>query len=220
MFKTILAIIVVVFAVGAYGIYSARALPDWFDPNTADSDYAGQAIDRELGKGGANLLAQKSIDVLRGRVDFSESEFNAMVMASLKSDEDGRKLLQVSDGVRAFLHRNEVELSAVINLNKLGKLEPKAREAVEKFDKIFWIIEDGRVAISVFGEPVVRRGGLGLKDTLRLKVGEMDFSNDTLRSLNVPVEKANQTQLAIDYLTLKSVNVSDDAIVFGVTPRL
>ena len=129
-------------------------------------------------------------------------------------------MLQVSDGVRVFLHENEVELTAIVNLNKLGRVEPRAREALEKFDKVFWIIEDGRVAISLYGTPIVRRAGLGVKDTFRAKVGEIEFSNDTLRQLNVPVEKANDNQLDIRYLSLKSVTVSQTNIEFRVAPRL
>ncbi len=218
-FKSILVLVAIVCAVSVYGMYSARSLPSWFDPNAADTDYASKTVRDELGRGGAAMLAEKSVGILRGEVSFTEAEFNALVLASLQSDPDGRKLLQVSDGVRAILHPNELELSAVINLKKLGDLEPKARDAVQKFDKLFWIIQDDRVAVSVFGQPVIRSGGLGLKDTFRAKVGEMDFSNDTLRSLKVPVEKANQTKLSIDYLTLKSVTVDSSNIHFGVRPK-
>lgn len=219
MFKTVLAIVVVAIAVSAYGIYSARALPSWFDESKANGQYADDAINKQLGRGG-NLLAQKSLDILRGTVAFDEEEFNALILASLKADKDGRRLLQVSDGIRAFLREDEIEISAVINLNKLGTLEPKVREAIEKFDRLFWVIEDGRVAVTLFGTPVVRRGGLGVKDTFYAKVGEMEFSNETLRSLKVPVEEANKTELSVKYLSLKSVNVKPSKIEFGVRPRL
>ena len=220
MFKTVFAIVLVVLAVGAYGIYSARALPEWFDESKANTDFAGEAIKKELGNGGVDLLARKSVDILRGRVSLDSDEFNALLMASLKADEDGRKLLEVSDGVRAFLRQGEIEISAVINLNKLGKVDPKARSAVEKFDKIFWIIEDGRIAVSLFGTPVVRRGGIGVKDDFHARVGEISLSNDTLRSLKVPVERANQSEMAVKYLSLKSVSVVPGKIDFKVQPRL
>lgn len=216
MLKSVIAILVVVSALSVYGIYSAKALPEWFDPAQANGDYANGAISQQIEKGGVNLLAQKSLDILSGEVAFNEAEFNALFLASLKADPDGRRLLNVSDGVRAFLRNGEVELSAVINLNKLEQSEPKAREAVEKFDRIFWIVEEGRVAVTVFGTPEVRQGGIGVKDTFRAKVGEIAFSNETLRSLKVPVERANETQLAIDFLRLRSVNVKPNKIEFGV----
>lgn len=218
MFKTLLAVILVVISVLAYGIYSARALPEWFDESAANGEYVDQAINKQLGRGG-NLLAQKSLDILRGRVAFNEEEFNALMLASLKSDPDGQRLLKVSDGIRAFLRNGEVEVSAVINLEKLGELEPDVKKAMEKFDRFFWVIEDGRVAVTVFGTPVVRRGGIGVKDTFYVKVGEMELSNETLRSLKVPVEQANQAELSIQYLSLKSVNVKPNQIEFGVRAR-
>jgi len=169
MFKTVFAIVLVVLAVGAYGIYSARALPEWFDESKANTDFADEAIKKELGNGGVDLLARKSVDILRGRVSLDSDEFNALLMASLKADEDGRKLLEVSDGVRAFLRQGEIEISAVINLNKFG---------------------------------------------------EISLSNDTLRSLKVPVERANQSEMAVKYLSLKSVSVVPGKIDFKVQPRL
>lgn len=220
MFKTVLAIAVVALAFAMYGIYTARALPDWFDETQADVDHANTAVHKQLNDGGVELLANKAMDVLRGKVAFTESEFNALFLASLKADADGRKLLSVSDGVRVFLHRDKVEISAIINLEKLAKVEPKAREAVDKFDKLFWIVEDNRLAVTVYGTPVARRGGLGVKDDFYAKVGQLEFSNETLRSMKVPVERANRTQLEIEYLHLKSVTVNPSDIVFGVQAKL
>ncbi len=219
MFKTLLAMLIVAIALSVYGIYSARALPSWFDEGKANGQYADDAINKQLGRG-ADLLAQKSLDILRGRVAFNEEEFNALVLASLKADKDGRRLLTVSDGIRVFLRDGEIEISAVINLNKLGKMEPKVRDAIEKFDRFFWVIEDGRVAVTLFGTPVVRRGGLAVKDTFYAKVGDVEFSNQTLRSLKVPVDEANKNELVIEYLSLKSVNVQSNNIEFGVRPRI
>ncbi len=219
MFKTLLAIVLAVLAVAFYGIYSARALPDWFDESKANNDFANDAINQQLNNGGMNVLAQKSLDILRGSVAFTEDEFNTLFLASLKADPDGRKLLQVSDGIRAFLRDGEVEISAVINLNKLAKVEPKAKEALDKFNRLFWVVEDDRVAVTVVGEPVVRNGGLGVKQSFYAKVGEIPFSNETLRSLNVPVEQARTTYLEMDFLRLKSVSVSADKIHFGVMSK-
>lgn len=219
MFKSLLAILLVGLAVVFYGIYSARALPEWFDESQANDDFANQAINKQLNNGGVDLLAQKSLDILRGRVSFNEEEFNALLLAGLKSDPDGRKLLSVSDGIRAFLHNGEVELSAVINLNKLAKVEPKAKEAIDKFNKLFWVVEGDRMAVTVFGVPTIRKGGLGVTESFRAKVGEIAFSNDTLRSLKVPVEQARTTYVEMDFLHLKSVKVSPNKIDFGVSPK-
>jgi len=220
LFKSILVIALLVIAIGAYGIYSARSLPDWFDESKANTDFAGEAIKKELGsKNQKQFLAKKSKEVLRGNVSFDQDEFNALMMAALKADDDGRKLLAVSDGVRAFLRPDEIEIAAVINLNKLGKIDPKARRKVEKFDRLFWIIDEGRVAVSLYGTPVARRGGIGIKDNFHLKVGEIPFSNDTLRSLKVPVERANKEKMAVKYLNVKSVAVSKGKIDFQVQPR-
>ena len=85
---------VLALAISFYGIYSARALPDWFDESSANTDYATEAINTALGKGGANLLTQKSLDILRGQVSFSEDEFNALLLLSLKADEGRQKAVK------------------------------------------------------------------------------------------------------------------------------
>ena len=221
LFKSVLVIALLVVAVGAIGIYSARSLPNWFDETKANTDFAGETIRKELGSKNQNqFLADKSKEILSGNVSFDEGEFNALMLAAIKADADGRKLLAVSDGVKAFLRRDEIEIAAVINLNKLGKIDPKARKKIEKFDKLFWIIDDGRVAVSLYGTPVARRGGLGIKDDFHLKVGQIPFSNNTLRSLKVPVEKANKERMSVKYLNVKSVSVSKGKIDFQVQPRL
>ena len=221
LFKSILVVAAVLLAVAAYGVYSARSLPDWFDESKANTDFAGEAIKKELGENSQRqFVAKKSKQALAGNVSFDEGEFNALLMAGLKADEDGRKLLSVSDGVRAFLRKDEIEVAAVINLNKLGKVDPKARKAVEKFDRLFWIIDEGRVAVSLYGTPVARRGGLGVKDNFHLKVGEIPFSNETLRSLKVPVERANKERMSVKYLNVKSVSVANGRIDFQVQPKL
>ncbi|GAA6136289.1 hypothetical protein NBRC116583_00360 [Arenicella sp. 4NH20-0111] len=219
MFKSFFAIVVVVLFVGFYGIYSASALPDWFDESKANRDFANDAVNEQLNQGGVDLLAQKSLDILRGQVSFTEKEFNAMFLASLKADADGRKLLAVSDGIKVFLNEGEVAVTAVINLDKLAKVEPKAREAVEKFDRLFWVIEGNRIAVTVFGKPVVHNGGLAVDNMFHAKIGEISFSNDTLRQLKVPVEKAQNTYLDLQYLSLKEVTVKSNQIAFVVRPR-
>jgi len=152
-------------------------------------------------------------------VQLSEPEFNAIFMASLKSDEKGRELLAVSDAVRAFLHEGEVELTAIINLDKVEAKNPKAREAVEKFDRIFPFIQDSRVALSVYGTPVARHGRVAIKDDFHIKVGALPISNETLRGFGVEVERANSTDLALKYLSIKSIQLKDREVGFRVQPR-
>jgi len=131
-------------------------------------------------QGVAKFLGSKFTDVLDGSVAFDETEFNAVFLASLKSNKDGKKLLAVSDAVKAFIHDDEIELTAVINLEKLELVEPKARKAIEKFDRIFPFLNDSRVALTVYGTPVARDGKVAIRDDFHIKVGAIPISNDSL----------------------------------------
>jgi len=220
MFRLISIVILLALGAAAYGWYSAQALPDWYSDAEPQENYVANQLSTQIkNQGVANFLGDKFADVMRGKVVFSEAEFNAILLASLKSDVGGRQLLAVSDGVKAILHDDEIEISAIINLDKVEKIDAKAREAVEKVSRVFPFLSGSRVGVSVFGEPVARNGQLGFKDNFSAKIGVIPISNDALRKLGVDVAKAKNENLNLKFLSVKSVDLSDSTISLGVVPR-
>ena len=220
MFKIIASVLLIIVLLAGGAWYSAQYLPSWFDESSSQEDDNIERLSEEIKrKGVAKFLGSKFSDVLDGSVVFDETEFNAIFLASLKLDDDGKKLLSVSDAVKASLHDDKIELTAIINLDKLEKVEPKARDAVEKFDRIFPFLNDSRVALTVYGTPIARNGNIAIKDDFHIKVGAIPISNQSLRALGAKVERANTTDLSLKYLSVQSINLLDGQIEFAVLPK-
>ena len=213
-------LVVILLALGVVW-YSMQSLPTWFDEQANQEQQVADALSKKISEQGVEaFLGNKILELVRGQVSFDETDFNALLIASLKLHEDGQKLLQVSDGVRAILHENEIEIAAVINLDKVEKIDPKARKAVERFDKFFFFLDDARLAISVYGTPVVRNGSIAIKDDFHIKVGAIPISNSTLRQLGIEVERANDSELVLQLLNLSSVTLEKGNISFAARPRI
>ena len=213
-------LVVILLALGVVW-YSMQSLPTWFDEQANQEQQVADALSKKISEQGVEaFLGNKILELVRGQVSFDETEFNALLIASLKLHEDGQKLIQVSDGVRAILHENEIEIAAVINLDKVEKIDPKARKAVERFDKFFFFLDDARLAISVYGTPVVRNGSIAIKDDFHIKVGAIPISNSTLRQLGIEVERANDSELVLQLLNLSSVTLEKGNISFVARPRI
>lgn len=207
-------------AVAGYVWYSAQSLPNWYSQESSQQDQAAETLRQNIQQQGiSKFLGNKVGQVLNGKVTFSEVEFNAILLASLQSDEDGQKLLAVSDAVKAFINNDQLELSAIINLDKVEKIDPKARKAVEKLDRIFPFLNDSRVAVTVYGTPIVRNGNLAIKDDFHIKVGAIPISNSSLRQLGAKVERANTTDLPIKYLSISNITLVDGQVELAVLPR-
>ena len=200
--------------------YSMQSLPSWFKEQASKEQQAVDALSQKISEQGVDaFLGDKIVDLVRGQIVFNETEFNALLLASLKLNADGQQLLQVSDGIHATLNKDEVEIATVINLDKVEQINPQAREAVESFDKFFFFLDGSRLAVSVYGTPVVRNGRLAIKDDFHIKVGAIPISNSTLKQLGVEVERANESELALRLLTLSSVTLEEGKISFAAQPR-
>ncbi|MBL4674473.1 MAG: hypothetical protein JKX81_19585 [Arenicella sp.] len=209
-----------VIAIAGYAWYSAQSLPKWYSQKSSQQDQAAKALSQEIEKQGVSkFLGNKVEQILNGKVTFNEVEFNAIMLASLKSDEDGQKLLAVSDAVKAFINKDQLELSVIINLDKVEKINPKARKAIEKLDRIFPFLNDSRVAVTVYGTPIVRNGNLAIKDDFHIKVGAIPISNSSLRQLGAKVERANTTDLPLKYLSISKITLIDGQVELAVLPR-
>lgn len=220
MRKIILLILLLLISSVAIAWYSMQSLPNWIDDSKSQAQSNAEQLSEQIRKTGiTKFLGSKVSDVMKGQVSFDEMEFNAILLASLKNDDDGRKLLSVSDAVRAFIRDDHIEITAIINLAKLEKVEPKARKAVEKLDLLFPFLNNSRVALTVYATPVARGNKLAIKDDFHIKVGAIPISNSSLKALGVKVERANNSELAIKYLALKSVRLASKKITLEVSPR-
>lgn len=220
MLRFLLVVLVLFAAVGSYVWFSANSLPSWYDEAPAKQNSNLSKLSKQVqNQGVANFLGGKFADVMRGEVTLNETEFNALLMASLASHEDGRRLLNVSDKVHAQLRKNEIELGAVINIAKLRRAEPKARKAFEKAVDVLPFDLDDKLFIAIKGLPVARNGNLGLDENVSLKIGSLPISNSLLRSAGVSVADLATESLPIKSLSIRSVNVEKGQIRIGVRPR-
>ncbi len=216
-FLGILFLLAIVVAGGIW--YSAQSLPAWYDDNVDQQTRIIEQLDKEVARSGARgFLGGKLAEVLAGRLRLNDAEFNALVLASLQADPDGRKVLAVSDAVNASITPNGIELAAVINLDKVERIDPNARRAVEKVNRMFPFLDHSRVAVAIIGTPVARNGQLGIKDDFSLRVGAIPISNSSLRQLGANVERANHESLDLKYLRVKSVTLRSGELELGVTP--
>jgi len=153
-------------------------------------------------------------------VVFTEAEFNELFLASLKADERGRLLLSVSDGLKVILNEDDVELSAVINMDKVEQIDPGAREIVENINAIFPFLENSTMSVTVYGEPIARNGQIGIKDTFSAKVGFIPLPNSILSNIGIDVARANTENLNLENLIINSVSLTQGQISFELAPKL
>ena len=213
-------LLLLVIAVSGYIWYSAKSLPNWFNQDSSKQEHVAESLNQKTKQQGVEKFLEGKVgQVLNGRVTFSEVEFNAIMLASLQADEDGRQLLAVSDAVKAFINNDQLELNVIINLDKVETIDPKARKAVEKLDRIFPFLNDSRVAVTVYGTPIVRNGNIAIKDDFHIKVGAIPISNSALRQLGAEVERANTTDLPLKYLSISKITLKDGEIELAVLPR-
>lgn len=168
----------------------------------------------------ATLLAQGESTQQGSTVTFSEAEFNELLISSLKADARGQLLLSVSDGLKVTLNEDDVELSAVINMDKVEEIDPGAREIVDNINAVFPFLNDSSMSVSVFGEPVARNGQIGIKDSFSAKVGIIPLPNALLRNIGIDVVRANTENLSLEDLTINSVSLTQGQISFEVAPKL
>ena len=220
MLRIIGWIFVVILLAAVIAWFSMQSLPTWFDEESDQQDQVIEQLKTEIDRHGARqFLGKKLQQILKGELIMTEAEFNALFLASLEQDQKGREALAMTDAVKVFLHQDEVEIAIIVNLDKVEKINPKARKAVEKFDKLFFFLDGSRLSLTIFAKAVARNGQIGVTDDFRLKVGAIPITNNTLRQLGVKVERANQENLALKLLSIKSVELSEDQIRMGVTPR-
>lgn len=140
-------------------------------------------------------------------ISLSETEFNTLFLESLENDKNGQLLLSVSDALSTKIFPSHVELSAVINLEKVKKISPEARANVEKFDSFFLFLDENRLNVKISGEPVTRNGLVGIRDNFSIQFGPILLSNEMIRQFGLDVSKANTTSLQLNDLYVHAIEL-------------
>lgn len=219
MFRFLLVLLLLVVGVLAYLWFGSQSMPSWYQGEEQDQQHSINRLSSQIGEQGvANFLGKKFADVMRGEVLLNEDEFNALLAASLASHKDGRRLLRVSDAVRAELHSNELEIGAVINLAKLQKEEPKARKAINKALEVLPFDPGDKIYVAILGKPVARNGNLGLSSDVSLQIGALPIPSSVLKNAGVPVEKVAQESLPLKLLKVRDVTTEKGQIRLAVRP--
>ena len=152
---------------------------------------------------------EKAIQSHKFNKSLTEAEFNELFLTSLANDFNGVKLLSVSDAIDVKLFADRIEVSAIIKLEKVERLSPKARATVEKFDTLFFFLDKNQMNIKVIGEPVARNGSLGIRDNFSVELGPIPLSNDMLRQFGLDVQRVNHKNLRLKGLYTHAIRLSE-----------
>ena len=212
--------IVMIVGGGAVAWYSSQSLPSWYQPESDQQQQLVDNLSQQISQQGvSNFLDKKVSGVLNGQLELSENEFNALLLASLKSSEDGRKLLSVSDAINVQLEDEELQLGVVVDLNKIAGLDAKAKDAVNRLEELLPFLNNAKLSLGVRGKPVARDGEIGFADNFSVRIGALPISSSLLEQLGVSTHKVSQATLPIKHIKVKSINIEPDKIMLGVTPQ-
>lgn len=220
MIRFLLIFILLLLGLAAAFWFSAKELPDWYDKDRRQEIELSNRLERKIEAQGVNrFLGSKIAEVMNGQLLLDETEFNALVLHSLKRDPDGRRLLAVSDAVHVDLDDQGIELGVIINMKKVARADKRAKEAVEKALQVIPLSRDEKIAISIRGVPVARNGNIGFTDDFTISLGAIPLTSELLRSLGVEVDRVTRESLDVRNLSINSIETLDDQILLGVTPR-
>lgn len=200
--------------------YSTQTLPAWYEDGVSQQDEVAQQLANQIsGEGLGQFLGSKITDVMSGQLALSETEFNALLLSSLQSSTEGRQVLSVSDAVNAQIRDGELEIGAVLDLNKVAAIDARAREAVEEVSRALPLLDQSKIYLSLTGQPIARNGEISFSENFSVKIGSIPISSGMLEKFGVPVYKATQSSLPLKYMTVNSVDLQDEQIVLGVFPK-
>lgn len=220
MLRFVLILFVVIAVLLGSAWYSSQTLPDWYQQDVSQQEKLVEELSEQINSEGvATFLSNKFSDVISGQLTLSEVEFNALLISSLQSSQDGRRVLAVSDAVKANLNDGEVEVGAVIDLEKVAKISQKARDAVDKLNKALPLLDQSKMFLSVAGQPIARNGEIAFDENFSVKIGAIPISSKLLEQMGVPVHKATESSLPLQYITIKSIALTEDEVVLEVRPR-
>lgn len=220
MIRFLLVLIGLIALVLAFGWYKIQSLPDWYETDNKAQEKVVNDLSNQISRQGVGgFLAGKFADVMDGKLQLNQTEFNALLLASLRNSRDGQRLLRVSDDVRATITKQHLEIGAVIDLDKLSVEDPDLGRKVRKLVHYLPLWEKSSVYIAVLGEPIARHGELAITENLSLKIGAIPVGNQVLRQLGVPLEEISRKSLPLRYLSVQDVQLSEQQIAMAVLPR-
>ena len=200
--------------------YSSQSLPNWYQPESDQQQQLVDNLSQQISEQGvSNFLGNKVSAALNGQLEMSENEFNALLLASLQSSEDGRKLLSVSDAINVQLEDQELQLGVVVDLNKIARLDAKSKKAVDRLEEMLPFLNKAKLSLGVKGQPVARDGEIGFADNFSIRIGALPISSRILEQLGVSIHKVSQATLPIRNLKVTSITIEPDKIKLGVAPR-
>ena len=220
MFKFLLFLILIVGGVLAFLWFGSQSLPGWYEEeSTTNQKQVAALVNKIEREGTAQFLGDKFADVMRGKVVLDEDEFNALLLASLARHKDGRRLLQVSDVVRADLRAGEIELAAIIDLEKVQEIEPKARKTLREVRDYLPFALDEKVFVAITAEPVARNGGVGVSENISLQIGAVPISATFLRRAGVPIDRLKREFVPLRNLNIQDIQTRDGELELRVLPK-
>jgi hypothetical protein len=195
-------------------------MPDWYEADQSRQEQVVDTLTDEIKQQGVGkFLGNKFADVMRGEMRLSETEFNALLVASLSSSKDGRRLLSVSDAINADLQNERIELGVVVDLEKAAKQDAKTRERVDQLLQALPLLDKSKIYIAFSGRPIAKNGNLAFADDISIKIGSIPISNSLLRQLGVPLDRVSNASLPLQLMSINSITTSENEIVLGVRPR-
>lgn len=201
--------------------YSSQTLPSWYQQDVSQQEKLVEDLTQQINsKGIGEFLGSKIADVMNGQLILSEVEFNALLITSLQASRDGRRVMAVSDAVKAQLGDGYVEIGAVIDLDKVAQISDDARLAVENLSKALPLLDQSKIFLSVSGQPVAQNGEISFGDDFSVKIGAMPISSKLLAQLGVPVHKASESSLPLKYMSVRSIALTKGEVILEVLPRL
>ena len=216
--KVILALLFLVLLVVGLGWFAMQSLPAWYQADQPNHQalQLSEQIERE---GVVRFLASRSADVMRGELQLNQTEFNALLLASLKSSRNGRRILRVSDAVNANLTEQGIEFGLVIDLQKAARQDAKSRRAIDKIQRILPLLDDSQLYLSFTGKPIARNGEIAFADDISMQIGSLPLSRSLLETFGVSGQRVDEMSLPLRYLKVSSVQTGEDRITLGVQPR-
>ncbi len=220
MIRILIVLVIAVLVAILYLWYSSQSLPDWYEQDKSNTTTSLQQVSQQINRQGVDkFLRSKIVDALDGTVTLNETEFNALLIAGLNNSKNGRRLLSVSKAINAEIHAGEIELGAVVNLDKASAINDKTKKVVAGLRKAMPLLDDSTIFLAVRGTPIAKSGNIGFADEFGVKIGAVPISSNSLQQLGVPVERVSTVSLPMKYMTIKSIELTEGEVRLKVFPK-
>lgn len=219
--KYLFSLLLIITLVVGGSLLGFSSMPAWYDASQSGTfdaiDDISQLIEK---KGKHKFFEEKLADFLRGHVTLDEEELNALLYTKLQKEKDGRRLLAVTDGVRAQIKGNSVELGAVLDVDKLQQLDAKTRAKINKYLEKLSILKGRKIYLAIEGRPISRSGQLAVADDVTFKIGSIPVPTKILESLGVSLNKLRKESVSVRNIRITDVRIENKQIIASVDSAL